>query len=77
MRTYDTRDIYLAVALFSTGHNLLNVDKANPRRAVFVFEHDSTIEDHVELFFMHKLPNDTRSILENLKSLKDMLYAGV
>ena len=77
MRTYVTRDIRLAVALFSAGHNLLNVDKSNPRRAVFVFEHDSDIDNHVGLFFMHKLMLDSLSVLENLKSLKDMLYAGV
>jgi len=49
-KTYDTNDIYLAVALFSVGHNLLNVDKTNPRRAIFVFERDSTIEDHAGYF---------------------------
>lgn len=75
MKTYDTSDIYLAVALFSVGHNLLDVDKANPRRAVFIFEHDSTIENHAELFFMNRLSHDIRTVLVNLKSLKDMLYA--
>lgn len=75
MKTYDTSDIYLAVALFSVGHNLLDVDKANPRRAVFMFEHDSTIDNHAELFFMNRLSHDIRTVLVNLKSLKDMLYA--
>ena len=76
MKTYDTSDIYLAVALFSVGHNLLRLDKTYPRRAVFIFEHDSTIEGHADLFFMNKLSHDIRSVLVNLKSLKDMLYAG-
>jgi hypothetical protein len=41
METFDTRDFYLAVALFSLGHELVEIENTNPRRAVFRFEHDS------------------------------------
>lgn len=77
MQTFDTRDFYLAVALYSLGHQLIEIENTNPRRAVFKFEHDSTIAEHAELFFGNNLPQDTRTVLVNFRSLKDRLYAGV
>lgn len=77
MQRFDTSDLYLAVALYSLGHQLISIENTNPRRAVFRFEHDSTIDEHAELFFGHDLPYDIRTVLVNFRSLKDRLYAGV
>jgi hypothetical protein len=77
METFDTRDIYLAVALFTLGHQLIEVENSNPRRAVFKFEQDSAIDKHAELFFDSNLPHDIRTVLINFRTLKDRLYAGV
>jgi hypothetical protein len=77
MQTFDTRDFYLAVALYSLGHQLIEIENTNPRRAVFKFGHDSTINEHAELFFGNDLPYDIRTVLVNFRSLKDRLYAGV
>lgn len=38
MQNYQTSDISLAAYLFSSGTNLLDIDRVNPRRAVFIFE---------------------------------------
>jgi len=77
METFDTRDFQLAVALYTQGHQLIRIDNSNPRRAVFKFEYDSDIKTDAELFFAHKLPQDTRTVLTNFKALKDRLYAGI
>lgn len=77
MQTFDTSDFYLAVALYSLGHKLIDIENTNPRRAVFRFEHDLTIDEHAELFFGNKLSYDIRAVLNNFRALKDRLYAGV
>jgi len=40
-KTYQTSDISLAAFLFSSGTNLLDIDRQNPRRCIFVFESPS------------------------------------
>ena len=55
MQTFDTSDFYLAVALYSLGHKLIEIENTNPRRAVFRFEYNSNINEHAELFFGNDL----------------------
>lgn len=76
METYDTRDFQLAVALFTLGHRLIRIDTTNPRRAVFQFTQDQTIDEHADLFFSNQLNHDIRTVLMNFRTLKDRLYEG-
>lgn len=76
METYDTRDFQLAVALFTLGHRLVRIDSSNPRRAVFQFAHDESIDEHSDLFFSNQLNHDIRTVLVNFRTLKDRLYEG-
>jgi hypothetical protein len=77
METWDTQDFSLAVAMFTLGHRLIEIDSSNPRRSTFRFELDTTISNHAELFFANKLTYDIRTVLMNFRTLKDRLYAGV
>lgn len=38
-QTYETSDIALASYLFSSGTNLLDIDRTNPHRAIFIFDY--------------------------------------
>ena len=77
METWNTQDFQLAVAVFTLGHRLIEIDSSNPRRAIFRFESDSSIDEHAELFFANNLTFDIRTVLVNFRTLKDRLYAGV
>ena len=37
-QTYETSDIALAAYLFSSGTNLFDINRTNPRRVVFIFD---------------------------------------
>lgn len=71
---YLTSDIGVATALLCLGYKLLNVDKENPQKALFVFRLEDDIEQTANQYFSDTLEVRARSFMDHLKALKNLLY---
>ena len=76
---FRTTNFYLASFLFAKGLELVNIDKADPKRCVFVFFDTSEREMLVEVFNFApenhtEVMTDARKLIYASKRLKDKLY---
>jgi len=71
---FETSDFWLASTLMALGEQLLDVDRSNTRRAVFVFVLSSTLENCVELYRNRKVNIEPQSLFVQTKLLKNRLY---
>lgn len=72
---FTTYDLGLSTALLCVGFELLTVDKANPRKALFIFKREDGIEDVVDRYFADRLEVKARAFFDHLKALKNKLYS--
>ncbi len=72
-----TFDIGLASALVTLGYTLFDVDKTNPRKSQFIFRRDEQIDKMVTKYWDNTLSVPARSIVDNLKMLKNRLYSVI
>jgi hypothetical protein len=71
---FSTHDIGVSTALLCAGSELLDVEKSNPRKAIFVFRKQVDTEEIVNKYFSDRLEVRARSFFDNLKALKNKLY---
>lgn len=76
---FRTTNFYIAVFLSAKGLELVNIDKTDPKRCVFVFVDTPEREALVELFNFAKEDHpevvvDARKLVYATKKLKDKLY---
>jgi len=71
---FTTYDIGVSSALLCSGFELLNVDKENPQKALFVFRLEDDIEQTANQYFSDTLEVRARSFMDHLKALKNLLY---
>jgi hypothetical protein len=72
-----TYDIGLAATLVTLGYNLVDVDKTNPRKSQFMFRRDEQIDKMVNKYWDNSLNLPARSLVDNLKMLKNRLYSVI
>ena len=72
-----TYDIGLAAALVTLGYALWDIDKSNPKKSQFIFKRDEHIDKMVNQYWDDKLTLPARSLLDNLKMLKNRLYSVI
>jgi hypothetical protein len=70
-----TFDIGLAAALVTLGYTLFDVDKTNPKKSQFIFKRDEQIDKMVNKYWDNTLTLHARSLVDNLKMLKNRLYS--
>lgn len=70
-----TFDIGLAASLISLGYALKNIDKANEKKCKFIFGRDEHIDKMINEYWSGKLLLPARSLIDNLKMLKNRLYS--
>ncbi len=70
-----TFDIGLASALVTLGYTLFDVDKTNPQKSQFIFKRDEQIDKMVKKYWDNTLTLPARSLIDNLKMLKNRLYS--
>ncbi len=70
-----TFDIGLASALVTLGYTLFDVDKTNPKKSQFIFKRDEQIDKMVKKYWDNTLTLHARSLVDNLKMLKNRLYS--
>lgn len=69
-------DFYLAAFLRANGFRLLNIDKNDPRRAVFVFEDKEGRQSLVEDFLFGRAQVEPKSFVSAIKELKQLLHSN-
>lgn len=72
---WTTYDLGVSAALSCSGFELLALDKANPRKALFVFRHTDQIEEVVDQYFADRLEVKARSFFDAIKALKNRIYS--
>jgi len=72
---WTTYDLGVATALLCAGFELRSLDKANPRKALFVFRKARTIDGTANAYFADQLKLNARSFFDQLKALKNRLYS--
>lgn len=72
---FTTYDLGVASALLTSGYKLLDVDRTNNRKVLFIFEQKADIEKVTNSFFTDELRVKARSYFDNLKALKSKLYS--
>lgn len=71
---YTTYDFNLSASLLCAGHELLTLDRDNPRRAMFVFKRTTEVEKTANAFLSDGLQLPARKLLDTVKALKSQLY---
>jgi len=71
---FSTSDIGVATVLLCADCELLDVEKSNPRKAMFIFRRKIGIEEIANKYFADRLEVKARSFFDNLKALKNKLY---
>jgi len=76
---FKTTNFYLASFLFAKGLELVNIDRTDPKKCVFVFADTSMRESLVEVFNFGRENDpeilvDARTLILAIKTLKDKLY---
>jgi hypothetical protein len=72
--TYVTSDLALATTI-SLQFPIQDIDRSNPRKAVFVFLRSTELEDLVEGYFRNELKISPQTFFNQLRDIKSRLYA--
>lgn len=70
-----TFDLGASAALVCAGFELVDVDKRNPRKALFIFQRADGIEDVVDKYWSNRLETKARAFFDTIKMLKNRLYS--
>jgi len=73
---YETSDLGLAASLLTFGSILLDIDKENPKRAVFQFIVSVELKDIIASYWNGELKVSALRLNENTKLLKSRIYGG-
>jgi hypothetical protein len=74
-QVFTTNDLGLSAALLCADFELVSLDKANPRRVLFIFRRTLDIEVIANSYFSDHLRVSARSFFDQLKALKSRLYS--
>lgn len=72
---YDTTDLALASTLLCYGFKLEKIEKTNPKRVIFNFIGDITIQQVVDLYFTKQALIEPNYFFSQIKFLKSKIYA--
>ena len=72
---WTTYDLGVSAALLCADFELLSVQKNNPRKALFVFKKENSIDETADKYFSDRLEVKARSYFDHLKALKNKLYS--
>ena len=68
-------DLGCSTALLCAGFELLDIEKSNPKKALFMFRKEVGIEEITDKYFADRLEVKARSFFDHLKALKNKLYS--
>ena len=70
-----TFDLGASAALVCAGFELVDIDKTNRRKALFIFQRADGIEDVIDQYWSDRLDGKLRKYFDTVKSLKNRLYS--
>jgi len=73
---WTTYDLGVSTALLCVGFELLSMDRANPRKVLFIFRKAKSIDETANAYFADRLKVNARSFFDQLKALKNQLYSA-
>jgi hypothetical protein len=73
--TYKTKDLGLGVFLYTTGHELTGTTLEDPRKVVLHFRRQKETEQLILDYFNGTAQAPVKKLLENLRTLKGLIYA--
>lgn len=73
---FTTYDLGCSTALLCVGFEILDIEKSNPKKALFTFKREDNIDEVANSYFADKLEVRARSYADNLKALKNKLYGN-
>lgn len=72
-----TSDLGCTASLVSAGFELVSLDKQNPQKVLFIFKRKDGINKAVDNYFSDKLMVNARSLIDNIKNLKNRIYSSL
>lgn len=75
-QSFQTYDISLASFLIYAGFKLTKLDRFNPKKILFCFEHKEGIGQIVEEYFSGNCQVDPLEFFNTLKNLKNRIYTN-
>lgn len=75
LQVWTTYDLGVSAALTCAGFELLQVEKSNPRKALFVFRRADGIDETADQYFADRLELKARAYFDAIKALKNRLYS--
>ncbi len=73
---FTSSDLGCSAALVSAGFDLLDLDKSNPRRAVFVFNLTEALLQAEKEFWSGRLMVSAKAYFDCIKMLKSRIYGA-
>ena len=74
MLKYTTSDFYCAVALIAYGEILIDIDRADERRYMFIFEHTDSLNNIASRYWERTLDIKVHEFISAQKFLKSRMY---
>ncbi len=75
-KQFSTFDLGLTGALLTHGFRLLSLNKTNPKKVSFNFEHEEGLDQAVEDYFSSNFQVDAQTYFNHIKSLKNRIYSN-
>jgi predicted RNA-binding protein YlxR (DUF448 family) len=72
---FETSDFYLSAFLLAKGFKLIEINKENPHRALFVFKDREDRQRLVEDFLFGRTMINPKNFAAAIKELKQLLYS--
>jgi len=74
---FQTSDFYLSAFLLTKGFKLLDIDKTNLHRALFIFQDRTNRQNLVEDFLFGRAKIEPKSFISAIKELKQLLHSDL
>jgi len=71
---FKTTEYYLAVTLLTLGEELMNIERDESPRAIFVFKKSSTLDRKIKDYRQGKILVEPQTLFMNHKLIKGRLY---
>lgn len=74
-KEYATYDLGASAALLVKGHELLALNRSNPRKVKFIFKRQDDTEEIVNKYLLDALSIKARTYFDTIKALKNRMYS--
>ena len=69
-------DFYLSAFCLAKGIRLIDIDRANPRRLLFIFDDKKNRQNLIEDFLYGRTKIEPKSFVSAIKELKALIYSN-